>query len=92
MSIQIKLSITVFSTPDHDMKYNDVYPPTISPSMSPSPRARTSPTQLSPRKVQFRYGSSFFLLGLLNNVLYVVILSAALDLVDSQATPKVSTS
>lgn len=31
---------------------------------------------------------SFFLLGLLNNVLYVIILSAALDLVSNQSTPK----
>ncbi|KAG8814216.1 battenin CLN3 protein, partial [Serendipita sp. 400] len=28
-------------------------------------------------------GASFFLLGLVNNVLYVIILSAALDLVSS---------
>ncbi|KAJ7093914.1 batten's disease protein Cln3 [Mycena belliarum] len=35
----------------------------------------------------FRLGSSFFLFGLINNVLYVIILSAALDLVPP-ATPK----
>lgn len=39
---------------------------------------------------RWQFSSSFFLEGLLNNVLYVVILSAALDLVDSASTPKVS--
>ncbi|GAA5887570.1 hypothetical protein JCM16303_004247 [Sporobolomyces ruberrimus] len=34
------------------------------------------------------FGAAFFLFGTLNNVLYVVILSAALDLVDKAATPK----
>ncbi|KAI5481084.1 esterase / lipase [Pseudohyphozyma bogoriensis] len=34
------------------------------------------------------FSLSFFLFGLVNNVLYVVILSAALDLVDKQSTPK----
>ncbi|GAA6023232.1 hypothetical protein JCM11491_006488 [Sporobolomyces phaffii] len=36
----------------------------------------------------FAFGASFFLFGTLNNVLYVVILSAALDLVDKATTPK----
>jgi battenin len=35
-----------------------------------------------------RFDASFFFLGLLNNVLYVVILSAALDLVPADV-PKV---
>ncbi|KAK4049377.1 battenin CLN3 protein [Microbotryomycetes sp. JL201] len=34
------------------------------------------------------FSGSFFIEGLLNNVLYVVILSAALDLVDAASTPK----
>ncbi|VDB87170.1 unnamed protein product [Peniophora sp. CBMAI 1063] len=33
------------------------------------------------RRLMFRLGSSFFLFGLINNVLYVIVLSAALDLV-----------
>lgn len=39
------------------------------------------------RRLLFKLGSSFFLFGLINNVLYVVILSAALDLVPPN-TPK----
>ncbi|KAJ3746407.1 batten's disease protein Cln3 [Lentinula detonsa] len=39
------------------------------------------------RKLMRRLGLSFFLFGLINNVLYVIILSAALDLVPS-STPK----
>ncbi|OSX56866.1 hypothetical protein POSPLADRAFT_1158655, partial [Postia placenta MAD-698-R-SB12] len=39
------------------------------------------------RKMLFRLGLSFFLFGLINNVLYVIILSAALDLVPP-STPK----
>ncbi|KAJ3822411.1 batten's disease protein Cln3 [Lentinula raphanica] len=39
------------------------------------------------RKSMRRLGFSFFLFGLINNVLYVIILSAALDLVPS-STPK----
>lgn len=35
-----------------------------------------------------RLSLAFWLLGLLNNVLYVLILSAAIDLVPSQSTPK----
>lgn len=42
----------------------------------------------SPPPYRLAFASSFFLLGLLNNVLYVVILSAALDLVDKASTPK----
>ncbi|GAA5894478.1 amino acid transporter YHC3 [Sporobolomyces salmoneus] len=38
--------------------------------------------------IHLAFGASFFLFGTLNNVLYVVILSAALDLVDKAATPK----
>ncbi|SCV72400.1 BQ2448_3937 [Microbotryum intermedium] len=37
---------------------------------------------------RLRFGASFFCFGLLNNVLYVVILSAALDLVGKATTPK----
>ncbi|KAK7042316.1 protein BTN [Favolaschia claudopus] len=39
------------------------------------------------RRLMFRLGLSFFLFGLVNNVLYVIILSAALDLVPP-STPK----
>ncbi|KIO34439.1 hypothetical protein M407DRAFT_16955 [Tulasnella calospora MUT 4182] len=39
------------------------------------------------RKLRIRLGTSFFLFGLINNILYVVSLSAALDLVPP-ATPK----
>ncbi|KAJ3882230.1 batten's disease protein Cln3 [Lentinula edodes] len=39
------------------------------------------------RKLMRKLGASFFLFGLINNVLYVIILSAALDLVPS-STPK----
>ncbi|KAG8950154.1 battenin CLN3 protein [Tulasnella sp. 424] len=39
------------------------------------------------RKLRIQLGVSFFLFGLINNILYVVILSAALDLVPP-ATPK----
>ncbi|KAF8516039.1 batten's disease protein Cln3 [Gautieria morchelliformis] len=39
------------------------------------------------RKLLFKLGASFFLFGLINNVLYVIILSAALDLVPP-STPK----
>lgn len=48
----------------------------------------TRHASLHPHKLA--YGASFFCLGLLNNVLYVIILSAALDLVDKATTPKVS--
>lgn len=41
----------------------------------------------SARKLLFKLGCSFFLFGLINNVLYVIILSAALDLVPP-STPK----
>ncbi|KAF8523775.1 batten's disease protein Cln3 [Hysterangium stoloniferum] len=40
-----------------------------------------------PEKLLLKLGTSFFLFGLINNVLYVVILSAALDLVPP-STPK----
>ncbi|KAI1792781.1 batten's disease protein Cln3 [Ganoderma leucocontextum] len=39
------------------------------------------------RKLRIKLGASFFLFGLINNVLYVIILSAALDLVPP-STPK----
>ncbi|KAJ6591212.1 batten's disease protein Cln3 [Mycena vulgaris] len=39
------------------------------------------------RRLMLKLGSSFFLFGLINNVLYVIILSAALDLVPP-STPK----
>ncbi|GAA5842065.1 hypothetical protein JCM5353_003491 [Sporobolomyces roseus] len=58
------------------------YPPTPStPAPHPSSMNLTLPSSLA-------FGASFFLFGTLNNVLYVVILSAALDLVDKAATPK----
>ncbi|KAH8102175.1 batten's disease protein Cln3 [Cristinia sonorae] len=44
-------------------------------------------TSVDSRRLLFKLGSSFFLFGLINNVLYVVILSAALDLVPP-STPK----
>ncbi|KAH9929970.1 batten's disease protein Cln3 [Amylocystis lapponica] len=44
-------------------------------------------THGSPRWLPFRLQLSFFLFGLINNVLYVIILSAALDLVPP-STPK----
>ncbi|TCD60116.1 battenin CLN3 protein [Steccherinum ochraceum] len=47
-------------------------------------RPHTTPDS---RRLLFKLGSSFFLFGLINNVLYVVILSAALDLVPP-STPK----
>ncbi|GAA5855539.1 hypothetical protein JCM3766R1_006352 [Sporobolomyces carnicolor] len=56
------------------------YPPPSS-SSSHSAARRMIPISLA-------FGASFFLFGTLNNVLYVVILSAALDLVDKAATPK----
>jgi hypothetical protein len=69
----------------HD-ETESIYPPSTSTSLA-QPRI-----PMSAGSIEFKYGLSFFVLGLLNNVLYVVILSAALDLVDSQATPKVSIS
>jgi len=54
-----------------------------------SPEDRMSDTIVkgTDRSLLRRLGISFFLFGLINNVLYVVILSAALDLVPS-TTPK----
>ncbi|GAA5943219.1 amino acid transporter YHC3 [Sporobolomyces koalae] len=54
-------------------------------SSAPHLRFGMFPLSLSTR---FKFGASFFLFGTLNNVLYVVILSAALDLVDKATTPK----
>ena len=71
------------------------YPPMPAPapahanSISSSPTALTSFPLPSPTPHRVAYAISFFLLGLLNNVLYVVILSAALDLV-GRGVPKVS--
>ncbi|KIP10785.1 hypothetical protein PHLGIDRAFT_115138 [Phlebiopsis gigantea 11061_1 CR5-6] len=50
-----------------------------------APREPT--TSASTRRLLLKLGCSFFLFGLINNVLYVVILSAALDLVPP-STPK----
>ncbi|CEQ39107.1 SPOSA6832_00612, partial [Sporobolomyces salmonicolor] len=57
--------------------------PRSSPSSSLASKTQTYPNPTA-------YAFSFFLFGCLNNVLYVVILSAALDLVDKASTPKVS--
>ncbi|SGY69905.1 BQ5605_C004g03077 [Microbotryum silenes-dioicae] len=51
--------------------------------------AATTTATATPIPHRLRFGASFFCFGLLNNVLYVVILSAALDLVDKATTPKV---
>ncbi|GAA5976819.1 hypothetical protein JCM5350_007257 [Sporobolomyces pararoseus] len=65
------------------------YPPSPS-SLSTLPSSSSSSATLSPRMIptSVAFGSAFFLFGTLNNVLYVVILSAALDLVDKATTPK----
>ncbi|CEL54904.1 Protein BTN1 OS=Ustilago maydis (strain 521 / FGSC 9021) GN=BTN1 PE=3 SV=1 [Rhizoctonia solani AG-1 IB] len=47
----------------------------------------TDTTNKSTRNLRLKLGISFFLFGLMNNVLYVIILSAALDLVPP-STPK----
>ncbi|POY70414.1 hypothetical protein BMF94_6589 [Rhodotorula taiwanensis] len=65
------------------------YPP--STTMRPPTTRLLSPgmaKDLLPRNVRVRFCSGFFLLGTLNNIIYVVILSAALDLVDQASTPK----
>ncbi|SCZ92260.1 BZ3500_MvSof-1268-A1-R1_Chr5-2g07743 [Microbotryum saponariae] len=56
---------------------------------SSSSAAATAAATATPIPHRLRFGASFFCFGLLNNVLYVVILSAALDLVDKATTPKV---
>ncbi|GAA6061190.1 hypothetical protein JCM10212_002403 [Sporobolomyces blumeae] len=62
------------------------YPPAAPAASRPS-GSLPSPMRIRlPRSVA--YALAFFLFGTLNNVLYVVILSAALDLVDKAATPK----
>ncbi|KAM0751550.1 batten's disease protein Cln3 [Meredithblackwellia eburnea MCA 4105] len=68
------------------------YPP---PPPPPLPTGRMTirqrlASQATPTedRAGWSFSLSFFLLGLINNVLYVVILSAALDLVDKQSTPK----
>ncbi|GAA5911345.1 hypothetical protein JCM6882_002352 [Rhodosporidiobolus microsporus] len=55
------------------------YPP------APSPMA---PTTSPERRTRVAFAAAFFLFGTLNNIIYVVILSAALDLVDKASTPK----
>lgn len=65
------------------------YPPTALQPMSVHSHTSLS-RHASPHPHKLAYGASFFCLGLLNNVLYVIILSAALDLVDKATTPKVS--
>lgn len=59
-------------------------------SIHSSSSANRHASTTAPHPQRLPYGASFFLLGLLNNVLYVIILSAALDLVDKAETPKVS--
>ncbi|GAA5854004.1 hypothetical protein JCM9279_003759 [Rhodotorula babjevae] len=56
------------------------YPPS-------SPMHQVPPTS-SPSRIRWTFALSFFLFGTLNNIIYVVILSAALDLVDKASTPK----
>ncbi|GAA5954886.1 hypothetical protein JCM3765_007802 [Sporobolomyces pararoseus] len=62
------------------------YPP--SPSTLPTPLSTPSSSSTSMISTSIAFSSAFFLFGTLNNVLYVVILSAALDLVDKATTPK----
>ncbi|KAK4048076.1 battenin CLN3 protein [Microbotryomycetes sp. JL221] len=50
--------------------------------------AGSTGSHLQPIPHKFAYSASFFIEGLLNNVLYVVILSAAFDLVNAASTPK----
>ncbi|EAU83977.1 BTN1 [Coprinopsis cinerea okayama7 len=52
-----------------------------------APRTATGLMEVREQKLMSKLGFSFFLFGLINNVLYVIILSAALDLVPPQ-TPK----
>ncbi|GAA6039616.1 hypothetical protein JCM8097_002216 [Rhodosporidiobolus ruineniae] len=47
-----------------------------------------TPSSSSSSSLRTRFALSFFLFGTLNNIIYVVILSAALDLVDKASTPK----
>ncbi|GAA5961155.1 hypothetical protein JCM8115_005849 [Rhodotorula mucilaginosa] len=55
----------------------------------PSQRRLLSPPKtVLPRNTRLRFSAGFFCLGTLNNIIYVVILSAALDLVDQASTPK----
>ncbi|KAM0792898.1 hypothetical protein ACM66B_002659 [Microbotryomycetes sp. NB124-2] len=62
------------------MSLNATYPP------RPAAHVMSSSSAHVPHKLPL--SASFFIEGLLNNVLYVVILSAALDLVDAASTPK----
>ncbi|TFK25408.1 batten's disease protein Cln3 [Coprinopsis marcescibilis] len=52
-----------------------------------APRTATGLMKVRENKLMSKLGFSFFLFGLINNVLYVIILSAALDLVPPH-TPK----
>ncbi|TEB32688.1 hypothetical protein FA13DRAFT_1731182 [Coprinellus micaceus] len=52
-----------------------------------APRTSTGLVQHREQKLMMKLGFSFFIFGLINNVLYVIILSAALDLVPP-STPK----
>ncbi|GAA6048139.1 hypothetical protein JCM3770_003680 [Rhodotorula araucariae] len=51
------------------------------------PPMRLSPSS-SPAGTRRAFAAALFLFGTLNNIIYVVILSAALDLVDKASTPK----
>jgi hypothetical protein len=53
----------------------------------PAPLPRSPLTPAATARLQLRQSLSFFTFGLVNNVLYVLVLSAALDLVPP-ATPK----
>lgn len=66
------------------------YPPTTTTTTTSNSIITTTEktTMNSLLSLKSSLSLSFFLLGLLNNVLYVVILSAALDLVTTQTVPK----
>ncbi|GAA6003343.1 hypothetical protein JCM10207_000285 [Rhodosporidiobolus poonsookiae] len=58
---------------------------------SHTPQELTHGTRTEPyadKQTRLAFASAFFCFGTLNNIIYVVILSAALDLVDKASTPK----
>lgn len=69
------------------MSLAETYPPPAAMTSTSTSQLTSFPLPSHPHRIP--YALSFFLLGLLNNVLYVVVLSAALDLVGS-GVPKVS--
>ncbi|GAA5873953.1 hypothetical protein JCM3774_004050 [Rhodotorula dairenensis] len=64
------------------------YPPMTTRRPSHRRLLQSTPKTVLPRNIRVRFAAGFFLLGTLNNIIYVVILSAALDLVDQASTPK----